>query len=189
MIFDNKKVYATAGIFCLGATILVLVNGMDENTITSYFKKPEEEEKTYQEEPESAYPESNVASEPMPESPAPTYQPESVSQTPEPAPETTPAPTYQPSETTIATPAPETTPAPYPQAPAPETTPAPYPPETTPAAPALAPAPYPQAPTPETTPAPYPPAPAPAYPAPTMPLPQSGGTRKTRRCKHCNHEC
>jgi hypothetical protein len=39
MSFDYKKVSATAGIFCLGGVILLLVNGMDEETIGKFFKK------------------------------------------------------------------------------------------------------------------------------------------------------
>jgi hypothetical protein len=39
MSFDYKKVSATAGIFCLGGVILLLVNGIDEETIGKFFKK------------------------------------------------------------------------------------------------------------------------------------------------------
>ena len=98
MIFDNKKVYATAGIFCLGATILVLVNGIDEKTITTYFTEKEDPEpSTYPSEP--SYPPLPTAPPQYPEYAEPPYP------APTPYTEPTTLPTYPPTEPVAPAPA------------------------------------------------------------------------------------
>ena len=79
MSFDYKKVSATAGIFCLGGVILLLVNGVDEETIGKFFKKSENQlDPTLQNTEVLTQPEV----QPTPES-QPTFQNTEVQPTPE----------------------------------------------------------------------------------------------------------
>jgi hypothetical protein len=72
MSFDYKKVSATAGIFCLGGVILLLVNGVDEETIGKFFKKSETQEESTQ---NTMFSTPEVKSMFQPEVPTPAVQP------------------------------------------------------------------------------------------------------------------